>query len=53
MNRLECFLYMLMRDEIVLGEIERLVYEVEKVTEGHGSNKHLAAYAKEIATRLT
>lgn len=46
------FLYELMRDYVPAGEIERITVEAEKHAEVTYSNKHLAAYAKEIANRL-
>jgi len=49
----KAFLYLLMRDTVVPGEVERLVREAERCYDGSVySNSHLAAYAKEVARRL-
>lgn len=47
-------LYVLMRDELVPGAVERIVREVEttKDKETIYSNKHLERYAEELVERL-
>lgn len=50
--KLQCFLYLLMRDTAVPGEVERLVGEIEKGYNPVFSNGHLADYAAELAARL-
>ena len=52
-SRLQGFLYMLMRDAVVPGEVERMVRDVEKSAHPAFSNVHLAAYADELARRLS
>jgi hypothetical protein len=53
---LTSFLYILMRDEVTPGAVERLV--VDHVEKAKGSklvtysNVHLAAYARELARRI-
>lgn len=55
--RLAAFLYLLMRDDVVPGRVEKLVLETER-EEGVAfdlsdyTNKHLAEYAEELAKRL-
>ena len=51
-ERLRAFLYLLMRDVVVPGEVERLVIEAEKVRVAIYSNGHLASYAEELVGRL-
>ena len=53
-NKLECFLYLLMRDELPCGVVARIVQEIEKSGKQHFvfSNSHLANYALELASRL-
>lgn len=54
-ERLIAFLYMLMRDKLPTGEVERLVREVEKLTEGNipfFSNGPLEEYSIELAHRI-
>lgn len=53
-DRLQCFLYLLMRDKLPAGTLETVCLETEKpgVTEFIFSNKPLAKYAKELAKRL-
>jgi len=56
MITLQCFLYLLMRDTVVPGEVERLVREAEKGTNHMGvptySNSYLSEYAHELSERL-
>ena len=52
-SRLQGFLYMLMRDAVVPGEVERMVRDVEKGAHPVFSNVHLVAYADELARRLS
>ena len=53
-QNLVAFLFLLMRDSVVCGEIARLVNEVQKVEdkEKEFTNQHLLHYAEEIATKL-
>lgn len=50
-SKLVCFLYMLMRDEVPVGVIERLLLEVSSNTIMY-TNGYLANYAENIAIRL-
>ena len=51
--RLECFLYLLMRDHLVPGAVEQIVMDVEKVEQPPVySNRHLLNYARELVARL-
>jgi hypothetical protein len=57
-DRLVAFMYLLMRDDLPPGEVERLVLEAEKTEIGpyrkeDYTNKHLAKYAVEIVRRLS
>lgn len=52
---LAAFLYVLMRDHVVPGEVERIVSDLEDVSSVGGysfSNEHLERYAKELERRL-
>jgi len=58
-GRLITLLYMLMRDEVTPGVIEKLVRDAEATAKINGdfdtehySNRHLTAYAIELASRL-
>lgn len=51
--RLQAFLYLLMRDSVVPGEVERLVREAEKNTDMVYSNTYLAGYAEHLGRRLS
>ena len=55
-NYLTPFLYLLIRDEVTSGVIERIMKDIEKIQDTGGnpiySNKFLADYAKSIADRL-
>lgn len=54
-ERLVAFLYELMRDECVPGKVAALTKSAEKIEPGQFctyTNKHLEAYAREIAGRL-
>lgn len=53
MNRLQVFMYLLMRDVVVPGEVERLVRLAERTDGPVFSNLHVALYAKQLADRLT
>ena len=55
MQRLQTFLYVLMRDSVVSGEVERIMIQVKKIGKHRVvfSNKHLAAHAKSLVRRLT
>lgn len=53
-NKLQAFLYLLMRDELPTGAVVKVVNQVtamppEEVTY---TSEHLAAYAKQLAERL-
>jgi hypothetical protein len=57
-SQLTAFLYQLMRDHVTPGVIEGLVLQDESAkVQGHDTfvltNGHLAAYAEEVAKRLT
>lgn len=54
-NRLVCFLYELMRDEVPAGIVARLVKSAEAIEPGQEvkyTNKHVEAYARELVDRL-
>jgi len=53
-NKLVTFLYLLMRDELHCGAVERIVQEIENTGKDYFvlSNGYLADYAYEIAERL-
>ncbi len=54
-ERLVCFLYELMRDELPAGKAAGLVKSAEAIKPGevvHYTNKHLEAYARELCSRL-
>jgi hypothetical protein len=54
-NPLEAFLYLLMRDHLPVGEVEKLVQSCEDTGEdnkGPLSNGWLAKYAEDLARRL-
>ena len=53
-NKLVTFLYLLMRDELPCGVVERIVQELENTGKDYFvlSNGYLADYAYEIAERL-
>ena len=53
-DRLVMFLYMLARDELPLGRIERILVEVEKAGQKTPvfSEPHLASWAANTADRL-
>ena len=53
-NKLVTFFYLLMRDELPCGVIERIVQEIENTGKDYFvlSNGYLADYAYEIAERL-
>lgn len=54
-TKLQAFLYILMRDELVAGKVEKIMRDhVEKTVgqEVHFCNQHLANYAEEIAQTL-
>lgn len=53
--KLEAFLYLLMRDYITSGKLEKILTEVENISKYNAplySSIHLGAYAKELATEL-
>lgn len=52
-KKLIAFLYLLMRDEVVPGRVAHITKEVEHLTDADFSNHHLAAYAAEIAQRIS
>ena len=52
-ERLACLLYLLMRDDVVPGRIEQLVLSLpEPGPTCDFSNRHLEAYARELAKRV-
>jgi hypothetical protein len=52
--KLQSFLYLLLRDHVVAGEVEKLVIEVEAHPGPNTfSNPYLESYAKELSARLT
>jgi len=53
-QRLICFLYLLMRDELACGKVARIVRIVNDIvdTEFIYTNQHLAKYAEELLDRL-
>jgi len=52
-NKIVTFLYLLMRDELPCGVVERIVQELENTGKNYFfSNGYLADYAYEIAERL-
>ena len=53
-RKLVCFLYLLMRDELPCGTIEKIVAVIDNVKPfpTEYSNGWLAKYAKDVATRL-
>ena len=52
-NKLDAFLYVLMRDTLTFGKLEKLVMEAEKTDVAIFTNGWLGRYAKNLATRLT
>jgi hypothetical protein len=52
-ENLVVFLYILMRDDVVCGRVAQIVKEHCRNHEGNDfTNKHLEAYAREIANKL-
>lgn len=53
-ERLQAFLYLMMRDELPLGVVAKIVKDIEKFEGDHCvfTNKHLAAYAQDLCNRL-
>ena len=51
-SKLVCFLYLLLRDELPLGVVERLVQESLLDKESEFTNGWLANYSKDIEKRL-
>jgi len=50
---LVCFLYLLMRDKMTIGDVTALTVEVSKSNEGYSfTNGHLANFAKHLAKGL-
>lgn len=49
---LVAFLYLLLRDKIVPGELEEIMKQISSEDESKFSNGWLALYAKDIAKRL-
>lgn len=52
-NRLTCLLYLLMRDQVPCGVVERIVQTVENNDDFQFSNGWLAHYAKDLSERIT
>jgi len=53
--KLQAFLYILVRDHLPFGEVERIIADLERCEPaGYSfSNEQLAEYAADLATRLT
>lgn len=53
-KKLVTFLYLLMRDELVCGKVERVIFEIEKCNKKEQlfTNGWLARYADNLASRL-
>lgn len=51
-SRLVSFFYLLMRDEVTAGVVQRILLEVADIDEMAFSNGWLAEYAKFVAERL-
>ena len=52
-NRLDIFLYLLLRDYLSAGEVEEIVQETEKIKHiTEFCNGYLAEYAQQLAGRL-
>jgi len=52
--KLQAFLYILVRDHLPFGEVERIVMDLEQHPDSYTfSEEHLAEYAADLATRLT
>lgn len=53
-DRLQAFLYVLMRDELSTGHVFRIVEEVHNITDDHVdySNAHLAEMARGYADKI-
>lgn len=51
-DKLTNFLYLLMRDELTCGFVEKLIRESEKKKEILFTNGYLAAYAELLSERL-
>jgi hypothetical protein len=49
---LVCFLYLLLRDHILPGDIENILAQARVVTHGEFTNGFLAQYAQNIAAKL-
>ncbi len=53
-EKLKCFLYMLMRDELPCGKVAQIMQEIAKLPEiTNYSNEGLAEYADEVMRELT
>ena len=51
-QNLEMFLYLLIRDSVTMGEIERIMKQLHPNDIPEFSNKYLAEYAKNLAERI-
>ncbi len=51
-ERLVCFFYLLLRDELPLGAVTKLLYEAIEDREAQYTNEHLESLAREIVERL-
>lgn len=53
-ERLQAFLYLVMRDKLPCGVVAKIVKDLEKYEGDHYvfTNKHLAAYTAELCGRL-
>lgn len=50
--RLQAFLYVLLREQVVFGELERILKMIESCDEFEFSEKQQAAYADSLVERL-
>lgn len=51
-NKLSAFFYLLLREKLPVGVVEKMVDEAEEVTEAEFTNGYLGNYAKLLAKRL-
>lgn len=51
-KRVTCLLYLIMRDHLPLGKVEKIIQDLEKYEDFELSNKDLESYAKKIIIRL-
>lgn len=51
-NRLEAFIYLLIRDHMPAGRLEKVIMEVENIEKAQFTNGYLAKYAKLLSNRI-